>query len=92
MVRGKLTHLEGGCNVRRLEAVSIGRHFTYDTPRLLKPSRQVSMHENDFVKYPQTEVEHSDGTDLMARTVQYSVVGDDGIHPWHAPRFGKVLL
>lgn len=50
MVGGKGTHLEGSCNVRRLEAVSIGRRFTHDTPRLLESSRQALIHENDFVK------------------------------------------
>ncbi len=50
MMGGKGTHLEGGCNVRCLETVSIGRHFTHDIPRLLESSRQVLIHENDFVK------------------------------------------
>jgi hypothetical protein len=44
------THLERGCNVRCLEAVSIGCRFTHDTPRLFESSRQIRMHENDLVK------------------------------------------
>ena len=50
MAGGKGTHLEGGCNVRRLKAVSIGRQFTHNTPCHLESSRQVLMHENNFVK------------------------------------------
>jgi hypothetical protein len=38
-VGGKETHLEGGYNVRR-----------FDTPRLLKSSRQVLIYNNNFVK------------------------------------------
>ncbi len=50
MVGGNETHLERGRNVRRLEAVSICRHFAHDIPRLLESSRQVLMHGNYFVK------------------------------------------
>jgi hypothetical protein len=50
MPKENSTYLEGGCNVRRLEAVSIRRHFTHNAPRLFESRWQVLVHENDFVK------------------------------------------
>jgi hypothetical protein len=44
------TCLEGGCNVRGLEAVSIRSQFTHNAPRLFEYRWQVLVHENDFVK------------------------------------------